>query len=76
MVEDSLSPSDLCWCGHQVKFHHMQVCKWCARMERRYPQFNFMPRHEISARTPRRIAAIALEKLHGLWDVAPEGREL
>ena len=75
MVEDNLLSSDLCWCGHQVKYHHMQVCKWCARMERRYPQFNFMPRHEISARTPRRIAAIALEKLHGLWDVAPEGRE-
>ena len=75
MVEDSLSPSARGWCGHQVKFHHMQVCKWCARMERRYPHFNFSPRHEISARTPRRIAAIALEKLYGLWDVVPEGRE-
>ena len=75
MVEDRLSPSDMCWCGHQIKFHVMQVCKWCARMERRYPQLNFMPRHEISTSLPRRYMAIALEKLDALLDDAPEGRE-
>ena len=73
MVEDSLSPSDLCWCGHQVKFHHMQVCKWCARMERRYPQFNFMPRHKIATSVPRRYMVAAVEKLEE--SLTHEGRE-
>ena len=44
--------TDSCWCGHQVRWHVMQVCRWCARMERRYPQWNMTPRHEIAAEMP------------------------
>jgi len=66
MSEITMPPAAQCWCGHQVKFHVMQICRWCARMERRYPYLDYAPRHEISARTPRRIAALALEKLYGL----------
>jgi hypothetical protein len=73
MVEDSLLPSDLCWCGHQVKFHHMQVCKWCARMERRYPRFDFMPRHKIATSVPRRYMVAAMNKLEE--SLTQEGRE-
>ena len=47
MSEITMPPAAQCWCGHQVKFHVMQICRWCARMERRYPYLDYAPRHKV-----------------------------
>ena len=80
MVEDSLSPSDVCWCGHRVQWHYMQVCRWCVRLERRYPNSNHAPRHEIVIYNGRRMTHPYFDPPAGdsLPDVEPwwvKGRE-
>ena len=38
-----------CWCDHLKRCHSVAgVCRWCAKMELRHPQFNFMPRHAFA----------------------------
>ena len=55
-----------CWCGHLERWHSLAgVCRWCARMELRRPQVNFMPRHAVATEIPeelRRQAAQAVER--------------
>ena len=53
-----------CWCGHLERWHSVAgVCRWCAKMELRRPQFNFSPRHEVATEIPwelQREAAAAV----------------
>ena len=55
-----------CWCEHLERWHSLAgVCRWCAKMELRHPQFNFMPRHPFATEMPvemRRHAAEAIER--------------
>ena len=55
-----------CWCGHLERWHSFAVvCRWCARLELRRPQFNFIPRHTFATELPeelRRRAAEAVER--------------
>ena len=55
-----------CWCGHLERWHNFAgVCRWCARLELRRPQFNFIPRHQFTTELPeelRRRAADAVER--------------
>ena len=59
-----------CWCEHLESWHSVAgVCRWCAKMELRRPQFNFMPRHEFATEIPEELkkgAAEAFER--GLRD--------
>ena len=62
-----------CWWEHLERWHSLAgVCRWCAKMELRHPQFNFMPRHLFATELPeemRRQAAKAIERaLGGLSD--------
>ena len=62
-----------CWCEHLKQWHSVAgVCRWCAKMELRRPQFNFTPRHPFATELPeemRRQAAIAFERaMKGLSD--------
>jgi len=42
-----------CWCDHLERWHSVAgVCRWCAKMELRHPQFNFMPRHVFTIDMP------------------------
>ena len=42
-----------CWCEHLEKWHSVAgVCRWCAKMELRHPQFNFTPRHVFAEEMP------------------------
>lgn len=34
-------------CLHHRKWHVLGVCRWCGRMELRYPNANWMPGHEF-----------------------------
>ena len=56
-----------CWCGHLESWHSLAgVCRWCAKMELRRPQFNFMPRHEFATEIPevqKQRAADAVARL-------------
>ena len=58
-----------CWCEHLEGWHSQAgICRWCAKMELRHPQFNFMPRHEFSTKLPEELkqrAAKAIERLLG-----------
>ena len=55
-----------CWCGHLKRWHNFAgVCRWCARLELRRPQLNFIPRHAFATELPdelRRRAADAVER--------------
>ena len=55
-----------CWCGHLERWHNFAgVCRWCARLELRRPQLNFIPRHQFTTELPeelRRRAADAVER--------------
>ena len=33
----------------------MDICRWCAKMELRRPQFNFMPRHAFETEFPEKL---------------------
>ena len=45
-----------CWCGHLKRWHHwMGICRWCAKLELRRPQINYMPRHPFSVRIPDKL---------------------
>ena len=33
----------------------MGICRWCAKMELRRPQFNFMPRHAFAPEIPEEL---------------------
>ena len=49
----TISDLQSCWCGHLERWHSLAgVCRWCAKMELRRPQFNFMPRHTFATETP------------------------
>ena len=54
---------------HLERWHSVAgVCRWCAKMELRRPQFNFMPRHSFATDIPeelRRQAAEAVSKALG-----------
>ena len=54
------------WCEHLKRWHSLAgVCRWCAKMELRRPQFNFTPRHPFATELPeetRRRAAEAFER--------------
>ena len=52
-------------CLHHRKWHVMGVCRWCARMELRYPNANWMSGHEFvdDPEVVRRILSEALEEL-------------
>ena len=56
-----------CWCDHLERWHSVAgVCRWCAKMELRHPQFNFMPRHPFTTEMPedlRRQAVEAVDRL-------------
>ncbi len=58
-----------CWCEHLERWHSVAgVCRWCAKMELRRPNFNFMPRHVFATDLPeelRRQAAEAVDKALG-----------
>ena len=55
-----------CWCGHLERWHTLAgVCRWCARIELRRPQFSVMPRHAFATEIPdelRRQAAEAIKR--------------
>ena len=55
-----------CWCNHLERWHSVAgVCRWCAKMELRHPQFNFRPRHPFTTEMPedlRRQAAEAVDR--------------
>ena len=60
-----------CWCGHLQLWHRLAgVCRWCAKMELRHPQFIFMPRHVFATEIPLemhgRAADAVKRKLGGL----------
>ena len=69
-----------CWCGHLERWHNFAgVCRWCAKLELRQPQINFVPRHAFATELPeemRRQAAEAIERaltsLPGLPDLDDE----
>ena len=45
-----------CWCEHLERWHSQAgICRWCAKMELRHPQFNFMPRHEFATELPEEL---------------------
>ena len=45
-----------CWCGHLQRWHHWTgICRRCAKMELRRPQFNFMPRHAFAPEIPEEL---------------------
>ena len=51
-----------CWCGHLERWHSVAgVCRWCAKMELRHPQFNFMPRHAFATDVPEYLKRGAAE---------------
>ena len=52
-------------CLHHRKWHVMGVCRWCGRMELRYPNANWMPGHEFVSdpEVVRRLLSEALEEL-------------
>ncbi len=66
MVSTSKSKEERCWCEHLSRWHSLAgICRWCAKMELRHPQFNFMPRHGFATELPeemRRQAAEAFER--------------
>jgi hypothetical protein len=50
---------DRCWCGHLERWHHWTgICRWCARLELRRPEFNFVPRHGFATEIPERVKKI------------------
>lgn len=62
-----------CWCGHLEPWHSRAgVCRWCAKMELRHPQFNFMPRHKFETEIPevqkQRAADAVARLLKGISD--------
>lgn len=65
----SIADVDRCACGHLKHFHISQgvedVCRWCAKMELRHPQFNFTPRHKFMRQGPItvEIATVIAEQL-------------
>ena len=58
-----------CWCEHLERWHSVAgICRWCAKMEMRRLNFNFMPRHAFATEILeelRREAAEAVAKALG-----------
>ena len=51
-----------CWCEHLERWHSVAgVCRWCAKMELRRPNFNFMPRHAFALEIPEELRRRAAE---------------
>jgi hypothetical protein len=48
---------DKCYCGHLEIWHFMNTCKWCAKMNARYPNFNFRPHHRFEVQVPGKFAS-------------------
>ena len=66
MTQSETQKAPPCWCDHLEGWHTFAgVCRWCAKMELRRPQFNFMPRHALATEIPeelRRQAAEAVDR--------------
>ncbi len=60
--EMSKTSDEPCWCGHRKRWHNLAgVCRWCAKMELRHPNFNFMPRHAFATEVPEELRHQAAE---------------
>jgi len=52
----------MCWCDHLERWHSVAgICRWCAKMELRCPQFNFMPRHPSATEMPEELRRQVLQ---------------
>jgi len=64
MAEDATERR--CWCEHLERWHSVaNLCRWCAKMGLRRPNFNFTPRHAFATEVPeelRRQAAEAVDQ--------------
>jgi len=80
MVTKSLNDAGLtheaqrCWCDHLERWYSVAgMCRWCAKMELRHPQFNFMPRNPFTTEMPeglrRQAADRALRRVAGHGDL-------
>ena len=61
------------WCDHQEKWHSVAgICRWCAKMELRHPQFNFIPRHVFSEVMPEELRRGAVEAVSNALKKRPQ----
>ena len=61
-----------CWCDHLERWNRFAgVCRWCAKIELRHPQFNFMPLPPFTTEMPEDLRRQSVEAVDRLLRRSP-----